>query len=253
MNRYVETFFRYWRIALVPIVVLPLVVLAAMTRSSSPVTVSADIWISSSAHLGYADYNVTPSQNFANVAGQLLGSSSFVERVAQQSRLYQRQAALERSPKSWEETDLHDNVKFAPKGPNLVGITYTAKSASVGVQLLQGVIMVIPGELERLNRVGQGVFAVVDAPAAQPTSIGKKQLLLLLLVPLLVGVVLGGAFIVVRTALDRSIRRPGEVETLLGLPVLAVMPYGATANSTGSRRHMAIASNRTDAEMEPLS
>lgn len=253
MKRYVATFFRYWLIALIPIVVLPLVVLATTIRSSASATAGANIWISSATRLGYADYNVTPAQNFANVAGQLLESSSFVGRVAQQSRLYVRQAATQRDPKTWEETDLQKNVKFLPKGPNFVSISYTTKVPAVGVQVLQGVINTIPTELERFNRVGRGMFTVVDPPAAQPASVGKRVLLLLLLIPLLVGVVVSAAFVVVKTALDRSIRRPDEVQQLLGLPLLAIVPYHAPANASIGPRQIALVAVGVDANMEPRS
>ena len=75
-----------------------------------------------------------------------------------------------------------------------------------------------------LGLVGQQGLRVVDAPHLVGTVSPTKKLLLYVLLPLLLGTLLGGAFIVLRTVQDRTLRYPDEVWDRLGVPLLTVLP-----------------------------
>lgn len=78
------------------------------------------------------------------------------------------------------------------------------------------------------------IFRTFDAPAVSRAS-SRKKLVFDLVIALAVGLLLGGGFIVVKTALDRSIRYADEVRALVGLPVLATLPYSSLLAS--QQRH----------------
>ena len=76
----------------------------------------------------------------------------------------------------------------------------------------------------------QSNFHVQDSPNIAVVS-QKKQQILDLAIGLVLGLLLGLGFMVTKTLLDRSIRYAGEVPELLGLPVLAVVPYYRSAGA----------------------
>lgn len=75
----------------------------------------------------------------------------------------------------------------------------------------------------------QTSFRIVDPPAFSSAPSRKKTAILDLGIALLAGLLIGGGFIVLRTTLDRSLRFADEVPDLVGLPVLAVLPYNRPA------------------------
>ena len=81
--------------------------------------------------------------------------------------------------------------------------------------------------MEQFNHkpLNSSAMKIVDPPSPAASSTSKKTLLLDFGVIFAVALLLSGAFIVVRTALDRSVRYPDEVPELLGLPVLGIVPY----------------------------
>lgn len=66
---------------------------------------------------------------------------------------------------------------------------------------------------------------VIDSPSLRPSSTGKKTLVLDMGIGLVLGLFLSGLFVVWKTASDPSLRNPQEVEELVGLPILACVPY----------------------------
>jgi capsular polysaccharide biosynthesis protein len=72
--------------------------------------------------------------------------------------------------------------------------------------------------------VGPSGLRIVDAPNVTIVSSKKKETMNLA-IALLIGLLLGGGLVVVKTALDPTVRYADEVPALLDLPVLAVVPY----------------------------
>lgn len=82
------------------------------------------------------------------------------------------------------------------------------------------------------------IFQNVDPVTVYPQSYRKTEIKNVA-IALLLGLLLGGAFLVLKTAMDRSLRSADEVPQLLGLPVLVNIPYAlpgsGRATMSGSR------------------
>jgi capsular polysaccharide biosynthesis protein len=76
------------------------------------------------------------------------------------------------------------------------------------------------------SQTAGNTFLVYDPPSTVWASLSKKSLALDLVIGLVVGLLLSGAFIVGTTAFDHSLRYAHEVPDLLGVPVLASVAYG---------------------------
>ncbi|MBV9280906.1 MAG: hypothetical protein JOZ41_12560 [Chloroflexi bacterium] len=80
----------------------------------------------------------------------------------------------------------------------------------------------------------QSTVQVVDPPSAIVAATSKKTLIMYLGIGLIVGLILSGAFVVMTTARDHSLRYADEVPDLLGLPVLTSVPYSQVLARRGS-------------------
>lgn len=92
-------------------------------------------------------------------------------------------------------------------------------------------------QLQQQNLQNSGVlsfFQNVDPIVAYPQS-NKKTEIKNVAIALLLGLLLGGAFLVTKTAMDAGIRFGEEVPELLGLPILVEIPY-SEADSKSARR-----------------
>ena len=229
MRRYADSFFRYWFVAIAPIILFPLITLGVLVLRPTPVNVTARVWTDpiSNKAMGYDDPSLTPAQNFANNVTQLLAVSSFDSQVARESPLYARLAATHADPHSWPATDLRSNLKAQAAGTNLVTVSYSGKDRATALQVLQAVLHLAPTEMELFNRrpLNEHVLKTVDPPSVPSNSFSKRSLLHGLGIAIFAGLLLAGGFVVLRTALDQSVRYADEVPELLGLPVLGVVPY----------------------------
>lgn len=315
MKRYAETFFRYWLIIIVPIVVLPVAEYAMTRHTPKTVIVSQNVWVDQSLAAPSATYNqwLSPAQNEQVSLNQLLQSSSFDLDVARGSAIYRKTLA---SMNAYQQdtvvaTDLLKNLQVTARSdwPNLVNISYTSKDWLLGEQIVASFLTVARTRTESLNKqqtdqslqyytyqlhdaqqreaqsakalsnyiaskgyapteviaqmssdptlaslsrqnqsdqqdvanaqaqvsklhaqqvpgtvVDQAPFQVWDSPSVTAVST-KKQQIMDLAIALILGLLLGGGFMVVKTALDRSLRYADEVPMLLDLPLLAVIPY----------------------------
>lgn len=313
MKRYAETFFRYWLVALVPIVVLSLVGYAVMKSTPKTAQASAKLWVEPSAADTITNYNQfeTPAQSEQDALSQLLQLSSFEWSVAQGSPLYMQIVKKQPDPRLFVGTDLQKNVQFTPSGNNLlyVSYTFTDRNWQVGAQVVQSVLNVALNQTQLLSQqqgkanisyyqaqltvaeqrakqsarafdryrtahgvtstdlnaqmavdptlaslysqsqadqssvadvrqklaalqlqstassaTGQSGVTIADAPSVIIVSSKKKEIMGLAIY-LVIGLLLGGGFIVVKTLRDRSLRYADEVPEALDLPVLAVVPY----------------------------
>lgn len=102
-----------------------------------------------------------------------------------------------------------------------------------------------------LAEVGQNAgFHVIDQPTSAGSPAGRsKQLLLATIAGLLVGLALSGALVFILTALDRTARRPEDLQRALGLLVIGSVPLAGHSGRTphGRRRFFAVASDRRPA------
>jgi capsular polysaccharide biosynthesis protein len=167
-----------------------------------------------------------------NIFQQVVSVGTFDRSIAAQSPLYARLASQQADP-NWPLTDLRANLKSTASGPLLVTVTYSAKNTAVGMEVLRTFFKIAPRELEVLNHraVNPNALRIADPPSPASSTSSKKKLLLNLGIVFAVGVLLGGTFVVARTALDRSVRYGDEVPKLLGLPVLGIVPYTRTLNN----------------------
>lgn len=315
MRRYVDTFFRYWLIALLPLVVLPLAELAINGRSSTTVSASANLFVQQSVDTttSYTSQPLTPAQSEQSYLGQWLQSPSFALRVAQKSPLFARHLPQTNDPGTAASADLLRNVQLNASGDNLLTLSYGSPDGALDVQVVGALIEAMRdnenalrqqqaslGEqyyaaqlrtaqireqqsavqltgymhahhikaaqlstliasditldnLYQQNRVDQAAvtaaqqqvatyagqaalpssvpsldsFSVIDQPSLTISVAGKSKEILRLVVALLIGLLFGGGFVVIMTALDRTLRFADEVPVLLDLPVLAVLPYNA--------------------------
>lgn len=318
MTRFVETFFRHWVAALVPLLLVPLAAVYTLFSSQASAQIAANVWVNNASdkQLSYADPNVPPAQNTQAALTQLLQSQSFDLHVARQSSLYWKTVAKYPAPAHLVQADFQKNVVVGQSGPDLVTIVYTSKDPRVGVQVVQNILKNAPNEILKLNqkqvsndapayknqlnfaqlqlgqaatslhrymqahnikasdvtvqsltdprfatlyqtmqsaetnvqlaqeqlssvtaeRTVQGAFQVIDAPSATVIPVAKKKVLTNVVIALAIALLLGGVFVVTRTALDHTLRSAYEVPDLIGLPVLAVLPYSAALAGPTRRR-----------------
>jgi hypothetical protein len=315
MRRYVDTFFRYWLIALLPILVLPLAEFAMSGRSGTTVSASANLFVQQAVDTtaSYSSQPLTPAQSEQSYLGQWLQSPSFGLRVTQGSPLFARHLQPTNDLGAAASVDLLRNVQLNASGDNLLTLSYGSPDGSLDVQVLGALIAamrenenalrqqqaslgvqyyaaqlrtaqqheqqsaaqltgymlahhVTAAQLSTLiasditldnlyqqNRVDQSAvtamqqqvanyssqaslpstvanldsFSVIDQPGLTISVAGKSKQILRLAVALLIGLLFGGGFVVIMTALDRTLRFADEVPLLLDLPVLAVVPHNA--------------------------
>lgn len=316
MRRYAETFFRYWLIAIVPIIVLPLADYAMTRHTPKTVLTTANVWVDQSAAGANANYNQwqTPAQNEAATLNQLLQASNFEQAIIQASPLYLKVFARSSNPYDAATADLLKNLQVTsrPDWPNLVSVIYTGNDWQVGLQVVNSFLSTARSQTQQLNQqqatkgiayysyqlhsaqqsltqstkqlsdylethsispgqmnaqlavdptlatlvqqnqanqaavtsaqqqiaklhsqqvpdsvAEQSQFQIIDGPHVSVVS-SRKQQIMNIAIALVIGLLLGGGFLVVKTALDRSLRYTDEVTRLLDLPVLAVMPYNDT-------------------------
>lgn len=152
--RYIETFFRHWIIALVPVLVLPIAGLGLALSNRGNSTASTNVWVNqiSTKQLGYSDPLATPASNTAASLSQLLQTKSFDVLVAHGSPLYWSTVASKPNRDALVVTDLSKNVVIGTKGPDLVNISYTTKQPATGIELLVAILKQAPGQFAKLNR-----------------------------------------------------------------------------------------------------
>jgi len=317
-KRYVDTFFRHWVIALIPIVVLPAVAIGVGLKSHKNSTVVTNVWVSqaSTSQLGYLAPYASPAANAQAELNQLLQTQRFDLQVARKSPLYWRLASAQPYRNIWIVKDMSKNVKVTTGGSNLLAITYSPKKNPVGTQLLHSILLIAPTQIKNLyqqqsvDRVqflttqlqqasarlsqansalagylldhhiaasqitqqilvnpslaalydaqqtaqsndqaakaqyNQGqpagglgsALTVIDNPTVVPASASKKALILDAGIGLVIGLLLSCAFVATATLRDRSLRHAYEVPAVIGLPILASIPYSRKAVSGRGRQ-----------------
>lgn len=158
---YLDTFYRYWYVVLLPVILLPLAGYLAVARGSHSYTVGANVYVDQNTvkQLSYSDTYSTPSANAAQDISQFLTSASFDVRVLNGTPRYRRAGGVKPSQINTIVSDLSKNVVVSFSGPNIVQITYLTSSVAFGTHVLQSMLAEIPTELADLGRAQQRVAA----------------------------------------------------------------------------------------------
>jgi len=152
MRRYLDTFLRYWYIALLPVIVLPLAVYR-LDKETRTQTANASQYIRASQSVlgSLTIYNSgqTPAQNEAAIIDQFVHDPSFDQIIASTTPAYAQALARRGSAGPDAVTDLSSNVQASALGYNLVSVSYSSDTGD--------------------PRVAQAVLGAVLAQADQQT------------------------------------------------------------------------------------
>lgn len=155
MRRYAETFFRYWLIALAPIVVLSLAGYVVVKDTPKTLQATAKLWVEPTATNSIANNQFeTPAQSEQDALGQLLQLSSFDWAVAHGSPLYMQVLSKQLVPRDYLGTDMRRNVQLTAGGTNLlyVSYTYNSKNWQLGPQVVQSILNTALNQSQLLNQ-----------------------------------------------------------------------------------------------------
>jgi capsular polysaccharide biosynthesis protein len=154
MRRYADTFFKYWLLAILPILVLPVGALLLL-KSTPTVYGTTSIFVDENSiqQLSYVAQGVPPATNMANYLNQLLLSPTFDAGIAARSPFYRHSLAVGPDPNGAVADDLSKNATAVASGPNLVFVTYTSKNSAIAVQVVSSILKQASYETARLGQV----------------------------------------------------------------------------------------------------
>lgn len=127
-----------------------------------------------------------------------------------------------------------------------VKVSATASSADEAQRIADEAVLQAAAEVEELEGEGSPVEIVLMTPARLSAATRAPQLLTYLGAGLLAGLVLGYSWILLRAALDKSLRGAKEVREAVAAPLLAVLPLSASMRRHGRTR----ATDPMDPEVE---
>src|SRR5579862_5416627 len=141
-RRFLETSRRHWPLVLIPLILLPVIALGVVYSSKPTATVGSSVWISQAAtpQFGYVAYGASPAVAAAAEMNQLLTTTKFDHAVAVASPLYWQMAQTKPYHNIWIVKDLSGHVSVIPKGSNLLAISYKAKDAAIGLQVVNAIL-----------------------------------------------------------------------------------------------------------------
>jgi capsular polysaccharide biosynthesis protein len=143
MSRYGHTFWRFWWLLLIPILVLPAAEALNVRHTGSGFVASTNIYVeqtaASDAVASTNGYGSLAQIQAANII-QWLQSPTFCLKVAKSSPAYAKLLANLVDPKQSVTTDLQQNVSVTAEGDNLVSIAYSSQNPALALQVVQGVL-----------------------------------------------------------------------------------------------------------------
>ncbi len=314
MRRYAETFFRYWFIALIPVIVLPAAMFAVVRHAPDTYLTTANIQVDQ-APVGYDAQYESVAQDEADALNEFLQSPSNIFDVVSTAGLLNNG-----SDASTLVADIQKGMIVSARGPHLTNISYSGQNASQEAVIVRAFLTTTQLQQQAANssltqknlstltyqlREGQkqqaqdykalhdymnqhgdtqsdlnpsnisdptlaslsqqvqldsqaiqdiqskisaarattalppslsqqAVFTVKDPPATIRTSSLRKKLVNVAIAAV-VALLLAIIFLVTKTLTDRSLRYPDEVPAVLGLPVLAVVPYAPSSTTRRGR------------------
>jgi hypothetical protein len=143
MSRYAHTFWRFWWLLLIPIVLLPAAEFMNVRHSGAAFVANTNIYVEQTAAsdaLGITNPYGSLAQIEAADIIQWLQSPTFCLKVAQSSPIYAQRLALLANPRQTVTTDLQQNVSITADGNNLVSISYSSQNSTMALQVVQGVL-----------------------------------------------------------------------------------------------------------------
>lgn len=159
MIRYADTFFRYWLIAIMPIIVLPLAAYATLVRHApETVVASVNLWVQQNAAGSMTSYNQwnTPAQNESAILDQLRQTTGFDRAVAAGSPIYR--STLAKMPAYQRDdavvSDMLKNLQITSQAnwPILINVSYTSKDWQLAQQVILSFINVARSRVQDMNQ-----------------------------------------------------------------------------------------------------
>ncbi len=164
------------------------------------------------------------SVNKAYYQSQLYNAEATEHDSAQQLAAYMQQHGI-------TSTNLQTEVASDPTLATLYSQDQSNQQAVT--TLRQKVQAVVSQNSVPATLVNQDGYYIADQPTVAYISASKKKEYLSIGIAFALGLLLAGAFLVVMTAVDRTFRRGVDVPVILGLPVLAVVPYNMALDGKG--------------------
>lgn len=181
MKRYGDTFFRYWFIVLIPIIVLPLAEYAMVKTTPRTYMATANILvrpsIAATAAAASGSWSTPAQSEMANLT-QWLQSASFDLSVADGSPLYTRRLARVSNPRDRVFNDLIANVQIAAKGTSLLNISYTSKDAQLALEVVRSLLQAERDKMQALTQqsAAEGIkYYTFQLHAAQDKEIQSAR------------------------------------------------------------------------------
>lgn len=177
MKRYLDTFFRYWPIVMMPVIVLTIGQFALIRHAPRTITTSMNVLVEdlvTGTNIDGSQWN-TPAQNQAANLTQWLQSPSFAMAVAHGSPIYSRMLRKVANPSTVAFNDLSAHIVVAAKGYRLLGISYTT-TAPNWQEATQVVMSFLVTVREKLLSLGKQAAAAETAYYTAQLRSSQSQL-----------------------------------------------------------------------------
>lgn len=149
VKRYAETFFRYWFIVLVPLVLLPAAMYVSVRHMPNSYFVSANVQVDQDPP-GYSNQYISAAQNEADAMNEFLQSPSNVGSVVAASI-----AQSNSNSNAVDATALTDSIvktmQASAHGEHLLNVSYTGPNADLGVRVVQAFLSTVQTQQQSAN------------------------------------------------------------------------------------------------------
>lgn len=157
MKRYIETFFRYWYIALLPVVALPAAAYAIIGHPIPSYYVYTNVYVTQSPADNNSPYN-SAADNEAQDFNSSIKLPGFDQAVVADISGYQQSIPHGTTA----ATDLNKNISITSQGPHLMSVGYTASNYSIGLMVVHSFVEQ-QQVADQQNLTHQAAFAVESA------------------------------------------------------------------------------------------
>lgn len=156
MKRYMDTFFRYWLLIIIPIMVLPIGEYLLIRHPAPQIVAYANLYVTQPVSDGSYQF-MSPAALEASNLNEWLQSSSFDTKVAMASPLYMKHLARTANPQAAAFDDLSKNMLVTAKGDHLVAISYPTLDAQQGLQVVKGLLATASTTTLSVSKWQQGI------------------------------------------------------------------------------------------------
>jgi len=150
MRRYAETFFRYWLLVLLPIIVLPAAEFALMRHVPKTVLVTADLWVTQNP-AGYANPWASAAGNEASYINEYLQSSTDIGPILAGSAAFQQLLRTAPAQALQVQGSLLQGFAVYPKGQYLLNVSFTGQNEAIATDALNGLIAAVQNQQKTEN------------------------------------------------------------------------------------------------------